>query len=31
VLVKKRKGQPDFQLELSGSTVEGVRIRLDPE
>ena len=31
VLVKKRRGQPDFELELSSSTVRGVRIRLGRE
>lgn len=31
VLVKARRGVPEFELELTSSTVEGVRLRLDRE
>lgn len=31
VLVKRRSGQPDFDLSVTGNSVQGVRISLDKE
>lgn len=31
VLVKKRRGEPDFDLEVLSNTVKGIRINLDRE